>query len=141
MSWNYQKKIINRDNKLFTHCHIVFFTEENIKRIINAEHLLIDDTFVYPTNFYETIIIMFYDNLCNKMLPRIFISINNKTYEGYCEIFLSIKKYNLGILKNNISIVKWIIYTTDLEIALYYSFKNAFLELDNLSHLGCFFIT
>ena len=69
---------------------------------------------------------MFYDNLCNKMLPRIFISTNNKTYEGYCEIFLSIRKYSLGILKNNISIVKWITYTIDFEITLYSSFKNVF---------------
>ena len=82
---------------------------------------------------------MFYDNLCNKMLPGIFINTNNKAYEDYCGIFLSIKKYNLRILKNNISIAKWITYTTDLEIALYSSFKNVFHELDNLSHLGRFF--
>ena len=87
------------------------------------------------TNYYYNV----YDNLCNKKLTGIYISTNNKTYEDYCEIFLSIRKYNLGILKNNISIVKWITYTINLEIELYSSFNNAFHELDNLSHLGCFF--
>ena len=34
--------LIGTDGKLFKHTHLIFFTEENIKRLINSEHILID---------------------------------------------------------------------------------------------------
>ena len=74
----YQKKKKIIENKSF-----IFFTDFDIKRIIASEHLLIDGSFIYPKNYMQTIIIMYYDVIIEKMLPGIFIIINNKTEEGY----------------------------------------------------------
>ena len=41
----------------------------------------------------QTIIIMYYDILIEKMIPGIFIVINNKTFEGYVDCFTYIKNY------------------------------------------------
>ena len=70
-----------------------FFTDDNIKRIIASENLLIDATFIYPKSFYQTLIIMFYDPIYFKMFPGIYVAMNNKYYEGYLEAFKYIKYY------------------------------------------------
>ena len=59
-------KCLLLDNKgnIIEHSHIIFFTELMIKRILTSENLLIDRTFTYPKNFYQTIIIMLYDPIC-----------------------------------------------------------------------------
>ena len=86
----------------YLHINILFFfLEESIARIIASEHLLIDETFVYPKTFSETIIIMYYDPLLYKMIPGIFIVSNNKNYKGYETIFIYIKNYLLLYVKND----------------------------------------
>ena len=62
-----------------------------MKRLIVSEYLLIDGTFVFPTNFSQTVIIMYYDNILQKMVRGIFINTNNKIYEGYLLIFSILK--------------------------------------------------
>ena len=52
--------LIGPDGKLFKHTHLIFFTEENIKRLINSEHILIDYTFVFQKDYYQILIIMYY---------------------------------------------------------------------------------
>ena len=93
----------------------------------------------YPKNFYQTIIIMFYDPICFKMIPGIFIAINNKTLEGYTECFKYIKEYIYNYIKNDYDKIKWKIFTTDFEYSLFTAFKNVFDNLDSLVHKGCFF--
>ena len=44
---------------------------------------------------------MYYDQILNKMIPGIFAPINNKTLNGYNEIFSYIKECILAIIKNN----------------------------------------
>lgn len=83
-----RQKII--ENKSF-----IFFRDFNIKRIIASEHLLIDGTFIYQKNYMQTIIIMYYDIIIEKMISGIFILINNKTDERYKDSFTS-----ENILKN-----------------------------------------
>ena len=41
----------------------------------------------------QTIIIMYYDEIIEKMIPGIYMAINNKIEEGYKDIFLYIKYY------------------------------------------------
>ena len=62
-----------------------------MKRLICSENILTDCTFSYPKDFYETMIIIFYDNLYNKMIPDVFVTVNNKNQEGYKAIFKSLK--------------------------------------------------
>ena len=129
----------SNSNKLFTHKHIIFFLEESIKRIIASEHLLIDATFVFPKTYSETIIIMYFDNLINKMIPGIYIVSNNKNYKGYLTIFIYIKTYILSMVKNDKKKIKWLSFTSDYEIGLYTAFQKAFDFIENLVHYGCYF--
>ena len=110
-----------------------------IKRLIISENLLIDGTFTYPKSFYQTIIIMFYDPICFKMIPGIFIAINNKSLEGYSQCFKYIRDYIYSYVKNDFNKIKWKMYTTDFEYSLYTSFQKIFKDLNNLNHKGCFF--
>ena len=48
---------------------------------------------LYRKLFYQIIIIMFYYPICFKMIPGIFIAINNKILEWYIVIFNYIKEY------------------------------------------------
>ena len=59
-----------------------------------------DGTFIYPTGFMQKIIFMYYDNMTDKMILRIFIIINNKAYEGYVDCFNFIKNYIYRINNN-----------------------------------------
>ena len=131
--------IFDSKKKIFKHEHIIFFLEESIKRMIVSEYLLIDATFVFPENYAQTIIIMFYDNILKKMLPGIFIITNNKIYEGYLLIFSYIKRYLLTYINNEIINIKWLSYTTDFEIGLMKAFKQTFDFIPDLKHYGCFF--
>ena len=110
-----------------------------MKRLINSENILIDCTFSYPKDFYETLIIMFYDNLYNKMIPGVFVTVNNKKQEGYKAIFNSLKSDILCVTNNDITQIKLKTVTTDFETALYKSFFECFNIIPNLKHNGCFF--
>ena len=85
------KQLISKDNKIIDHKAIIFFFDFDIKRLIVSEHLYIDGTFFYLYDSIQTIIIMYYDIITTKLIPGIFIMINNKTEEGYRDCFLYIK--------------------------------------------------
>ena len=73
------------------------------------------------------------------MIPGIFIAINNKTQQGYTEIFKFIRDYIYKYVANDLNKIKWKYFTTDFEVSLHESFKNVFSKLENLKHKGCFF--
>ena len=130
--------LIDKKGNIIEHSHLIFFTEIMMKRLLTSENLLIDGTFTFPKNFYQTIIIMFYDPLCFKMIPGIFIEINNKTLEGYSESFKFIRDYIYNYINNVYNKIKWQIFTDDLKKSLYTSFKNVFYQLENLMIKECF---
>ena len=104
-----------------------------------SEFILIDGTFVFPDNYKQTLIIMYYDNIINKMIPSIFIVTNNKICEGYILIFDFIKRYITSYIKNELIHLNWQSFTTDFETALITAFKKTFDFIPNLKHNGCFF--
>ena len=118
--------LFNKEKKLFNHEHIIFFTDDNIKRIIASEHLLIDSTYTFPEKFYQTLIIMFYDPIYLKMFPGIFVAMNNKFYERYLEVFKYIKYYISNEINYNYYKLKWETFTTGFEETLFKSFKTTF---------------
>ena len=131
--------LLDNTGNIVEHSHIIFFTEIMIKRIIISENLLIDGTFTFPKSFYQTIIIMFYDPICFKMIPGIFIAIKNKNLEGYNECFKYIRDYIYKYVKDDLKKIKWKMFTTDFEYILYQAFKNVINQIENLEHKGYFF--
>ena len=87
------KQLITKDKKNIFHKAMIFFSDFDIKRLTFSKHLLIDGTFIFPTDFIQTVIIMYYDEIIDKMIPGIFITINNKTEEDYKDVF-----YTLNII-------------------------------------------
>ena len=127
-----RQKII--ENKSF-----IFFRDFNIKRIIASEHLLIDGTFIYQKNYMQTIIIMYYDIIIEKMISGIFILINNKTEEKYKDSITYIKEYIKKLLNDNLIKLKFKTFTTVFEIALFKAFNEVFNEEKNIKHIGGYF--
>ena len=133
------KQLISKDNKIITHKAVIFFTDFDIRRLAFSKHLLIDGTFVFPKGFLQTIIIMYYDEILDKMIPGVFIVINNKTQVGYVDVFKYLKYYIENLLKNRTEKYKFETFTTDFEIGLYEAFNKVFNTNNKIRHLGCYF--
>ena len=73
------KQIITYDKKVLIRKTIIFFSDFYIKRLASSKHLLIDTTFIFPKNFMQTIIIMYFDEIIEIIIPGIYVAINNKT--------------------------------------------------------------
>ena len=133
------KILISKEKKIIENKSFIFFTDFDIKRLIASEHLLIDGTFVYPMDYMQTIIIMYYDVIIEKMIPGIFIIINNKTLEGYKDSFTYIKEYIIKSNNQSRKKFKFKTFTTDFEIALFKAFNEVFNEGNEIKHIGCYF--
>ena len=133
------KQLVSKDNKMITHKAIIFFSDFDINRLSYSKHLLIDGTFIFPKGFIQTIIIMYYDEIIDKMIPGVFMVINNKTEAGYLDLFNYIKQYIEKILKNRFEKYKFKTFTTDFEIGLYEAFNNTFNTNNTIKHIGCYF--
>ena len=53
------------------------------------------------------------------MVPEIFITLNNKTLEGYKEIFRFIRDYIFNYIQNDIQKIKRKTFTMDFEYSLH----------------------
>jgi len=134
------KNLYNNEKEIFIHKHMIFFCDFSISYLINSNHILIDGKFMAPEGFVQTIIIMYLDPIYEKMIPGIFITINNKFKNGYIEIFEYIKQYIINFINNKKEKIKWTRYITDFEIALFSAFGETFDFVENLHHYGCFSI-
>ena len=83
---------------------------------------------------------MYYDIYNSKMIPAIFIYMDNKTMEGYIFVFQYIKYYIHKILRNKKIKIKWDTITTDKGLSLYTSFISLFDEdFCKYKHILCYF--
>ena len=58
---------------------------------------------------------MFYDPIYFKMIPDIFIDINNKTLDRCSECFKYIRDYFYKYVKDALKKIRWNMFTTDFE--------------------------
>ena len=81
---------------------------------------------------------MYYDTISNKMIPGIFMVINNKTEEGYRDSFSYLKYYIDLITKYDESKLKlkYQTFTTDFEKALFKAFITIFNTKNEIKHIG-----
>ena len=134
------KSIIDENKNTIEHKHIIFFCDYHFKRLFSAENILIDGTYIFPIDFTQTIIIMHYDLIIYKFIPSVFILINNKSYNGYKNVFSDILDY-IKIYKKEVNTnLNWRYFTTDFEPALIKTFKDIFNDTCiTLQHHGCYF--
>jgi len=128
----YIYKNINSEEQI-QHEHIIFMSPFQIRRMAKSKHLYFDCTFVYPKDFSQLIIILYFDDDIQKRAPGCYILINNKTENGYKMAFKSFKE--IITLGNTIEL-SLVSYSTDFEKALYNSLEDTF---PNIRRLGCFF--
>ena len=82
---------------------------------------------------------MYYHEIIDKMMPVIFILINNKTTEGYIDIFSYIKTYIYKLYKKRNIHINFLTFTTDFEKALFNAFNIIFNPNDKIIDVGCYF--
>ena len=110
--------LYNQNNEKFEHKHIYFYSNFDFKRLYASEHIAIDGTYVFPTGFCQTLIMLYYDPIIYKFIPGIYILINNKTEAGYENVFKKINNdFNNYRKINNIKF-NWKTFTSDFEKAL-----------------------
>ena len=93
----------NNGKKIHNHEHIIFISDFQINKIIESPHLYFDGTFVYPKEFAQMIIVLYYDTLINKRALGAFILLNNKKENSYLIIFQSFK--HIITLRKNYRII------------------------------------
>ena len=97
---------------------MIFFSNFDFKRLYVSKHILIDGTYVFPSGFVQTIIILYYDYIVFKFIPSIYILINNKITIGNEHAFRDIKEYIIKYKSKNKEELQWETYTSDFELAL-----------------------
>ena len=128
------KGIYSKNGKnIIEHEHIIYVSDFYIKKMAESPHFYIDGTFVYPSDFKQLIVILFYDIYINKRIPGLFALINNKTEPGYIELFKSI--YNIITVEKTVNL-KLESYTTDFEDALMNAIELIFPDKRKV---GCYF--
>ena len=128
------KGIYSKNGKnIIEHEHIIYASDFYIKKMSESPHFYIDGTFVYPSDFKQLIVILYYDLKFNKRFPGVFALINNKTEPGYIELFTSI--YNIITIEKTEDI-KLESYTTDFEDALMNALELIF---PGKRKVGCYF--
>lgn len=101
--------------------------------MINSQHIYIDGTFITTKDYYQLIVIMYYDTNANKKIPGCYILINNKSKQGYLKAFSAFKR--LLTIENTIEInIKSI--TSDFEEALMNAINESFPKIRKV---GCLF--
>ena len=84
--------LYKKNNKdVFQHEHIIFVSDYFIKKLYKSEHFYIDGTFIYPSDFKQMIVILYFDNEKRKRFPGLFALMNNKKEEVYFYLFTRIK--------------------------------------------------
>ena len=70
--------------------YIIWFNNENLKRIRKSHHLYIDVKFHHPPDYKQILIIMYKDIITNLKIPAFFILMNVKKEIYYNILFESI---------------------------------------------------
>ena len=121
------------NNTQFEHEHVIYISDYFIKKLNKASHFYIDGTFIYPPEFKQLIVILYYDDVINKRMPGLFALINNKKENYYLYLFQRIKDI-LTIEKT--TDLKINSYTVDFEKGLINALNIIFPEI---KCIGCYF--
>ena len=110
--------LYNQNNEKFEHKHIYFYSNFDFKRLYASEHISIDGTYVFPTGFCQTLIMLYYDPIIYKFIPGVYILINNKTEAGYSNVFKKINNDFDNYRRINNIKLNWKTFTSDFEKSL-----------------------
>jgi len=123
----------NNINSPFLHRHIIWCSQFFIKQLQKTRHIYIDGTFVFPCEFKQLIVILFYESITEARYPGAYILLNSKYYQSYLIAFNAFKniitKYNS--IKINIESI-----TVDFEEGLINSLTQIFI---GCRIIGCFY--
>ena len=126
--------LYNKNNKSqFQNEHVIYISDYFIKKLSFSTHFYIDGTFIFPKDFKQLIVILYYDDLLKKRFPGMYALINNKKEEGYYILFKKI--YEIITLEGTREL-KLQTYTTDFETGLINALERVFI---NKRKIGCFF--
>ena len=117
----------------FEHEHMIFISNYFINKLLEATHIYIDGTFLFPDGFKQLIVILYRDENSGVRYPGLFALINNSKYEGYKYLFEKIKFLLTLESSRNLNLVS---YSIDFEKALIKATTKVF---NNIRQVGCFY--
>ena len=71
----------------FTHQHMIFISNYFINKLLEARHIYIEGTFLFPDGFNQLIVILYRDEISGVRYPCLFALINNQKNESYKFLF------------------------------------------------------
>ena len=119
--------------KLIQHEHIIYCSIYFIKKLRGALHWYIFGTWIYPKEFKKLFIILYQDFISRKRYTGLFEIINDKTLDGYMELFTKICSI---IPIENTKKLKIERYSTDFEQSLLSALNIIFQDI---GAIGCYF--
>ena len=127
-------EVPSKDKKEFiTIEFIIWANNENIARLRESKHWLIDCTYHYPKEFKELLVIEYKDILTKEKIPGMFILLNKKNEYIYN---ISLESAHNIITQYGIYDLQLISICTDTELALMNACTKNF---PNALRIGCFF--
>ena len=78
-------------NTQFEHEHVIYISDYFIKKLNKASHFYIDGTFIYPPDFKQLIVILYYDKVINERMAGLFALMNDKKENACLCLFQRIK--------------------------------------------------
>ena len=115
------------------HRHIIWISPFFIKQLQNSVHFYIDGTFIFPQDFKQLIVVLYYDSITNAKYPGAYILINSKLFQSYLLVFSAFKNI---LTKYNSIEIKLETITVDFETALINALREIF---KNIKIIGCYF--
>ena len=112
-----------------TNHNTIYLSDYFIKKLNTALHFYIEGTFIYPSEFKQLIVILYYDKGINKRMAGLFALINYKKENGYIYLFKRIRDI---LTIENFTNLNLKLYTVDLEKGLINALRLFFLILNVL---------
>ena len=73
----------SKGDAIYWHRHIIWMSNFNIKRIRYSNHYYLDGTYIATKEFYQILILMYYDKNSNSKIPASYILIISKFENNY----------------------------------------------------------
>ena len=113
----------SKGDAIYWHRHIIWMSNFNIKRIRFSNHYYLDGTYIATKEFYQLLILIYYDKNSNSKIPALYILIISKFENIYIIVLSSLR--NIITSENSIKLNN-ITITLDFEEGLIQVLNKAF---------------
>ena len=122
-----------KKSKSILNKYAIWIDDLNISHLRESKHIFIDGTWYRPNGYEQILIVLYKDIIIKEKIPGCYVIMNNKRYDNYKEVFISIKNI---LTQNELYSLNIETITTDSEKALIKAIYNIFPKI---KHFNCYY--